>query len=273
MLPEDWKREIEETINKAGDRAAEYEKRQIESNNAIAAPLDRLANEFVRYENETNEREQGKRRREIATIWGLFINAGLVLMTAAIFYCQLRVFQQTDNTLNKTMIAADRARIVPHLLKLIAPLQAGQEASGVLFYGNSGREAARMVGRFDEAVSVVIPTNTSQLNVTKTLRDQINNFPFKDSCAIAKTNRFSGVIYPGGLDGNTSGIYVEPKWIVQSTIDGLGFVIVKGCFVYETFNELHRSEYCFTYNQRIDGLKLPEHRMFFSNCPTGNDAD
>ena len=70
MLPEDWKREIEETINKAGDRAAEYEKRQIESNNAIAAPLDRLANEFVRYENETNEREQGKRRREIATIWG-----------------------------------------------------------------------------------------------------------------------------------------------------------------------------------------------------------
>ena len=109
MLPEDWKKEIVNAVDKAGERNEENEKRRIESQNAVTAPLNRLANEFVGYKSEQREREEGKKTREWATLGALIINAVLVLTTAIIFYCQLREMEKVYMPVKTSADAAIRA--------------------------------------------------------------------------------------------------------------------------------------------------------------------
>jgi hypothetical protein len=49
MLPEAWKREINDAVNKTEERNEEREKARIENQNAMATPLNSLADEFVSY--------------------------------------------------------------------------------------------------------------------------------------------------------------------------------------------------------------------------------
>jgi hypothetical protein len=109
MLSIEWKRLIEKfekSIQKATERANENRKRD---QNLVAGPLDALNNQFASYNNQQETNERSKRTREIATIWGIFITAGLTLITAGIFYCQLRVFERSDLTFEKTLVATNRA--------------------------------------------------------------------------------------------------------------------------------------------------------------------
>jgi hypothetical protein len=112
MLPEDWKKEIKEAADEAAARNAESDKARIASQNAIATPLERLANEFGGYKSEYGTTERKKSGREIATIFGLYLNAFLVFMTAIIFYGQLRVSQSSDATFKETMITGERAYVI-----------------------------------------------------------------------------------------------------------------------------------------------------------------
>jgi hypothetical protein len=106
MLPEAWKKEIDASIGEAAERNAEDAKRQIESRHAISAPLNNLANEFVSYKNEQRKTDEGKSRREIATIWLLFVNAALVFITAGIFYGQLHEMQKVYGPVKTSADAA-----------------------------------------------------------------------------------------------------------------------------------------------------------------------
>jgi hypothetical protein len=119
MLPDDWKKEIEKTIDQADARNAERHEAQIVNQNAIAASFDSLADEFVGYKRETREREEGKRRREIATIIGLFLNAFLVLVTAVIFAGQLyeahKVYGPIKQSADAAKESADAARVAINL--------------------------------------------------------------------------------------------------------------------------------------------------------------
>jgi hypothetical protein len=205
------------------------------------------------------------------TLWLVISTIFLVIATVATFV----VLNETDRTLKETMIASNRAWIVPRLLKLAAPPQAGQDLDLIFFNGNSGREPARNVGRHDESKSIPIAAiagATPQTIATK-MREAIEMAGFADNCAVAKTVRTNGVIYPGAVDGYSGNMTVDSKWITEPIVNGYGWVIVKGCFVYETMKETHRSEYCFYYNKIMDGFRPIEQRGYFISCPTGNDAD
>src|ERR1019366_5551924 len=88
--------------------------------------------------------------------------------------------------------------------------------------------------------------------IMEKFRDAINKTNFSDSCSLAKKTHYSGVIYPGTLDGYFNAIAVKPELITDQIAKGFGFIIIKGCFTYETMKETHTSKYCFFYNKIID---------------------
>jgi hypothetical protein len=96
MLPPEWKKEIEEAVNKRNESDAENEKGRIESQNAIVAPLDRLAHEFKGYRKEARRAEKGKKNRDCVTIIGLFLTALFTLALAAFSIFQTYAFIQSE---------------------------------------------------------------------------------------------------------------------------------------------------------------------------------
>lgn len=115
MLPENWKKEIGDAIEKADASNAERHEAQIASQNAIAAPLDRLANKFDCYKSKYENADNGRKNREIAGLIGVYLSALLVFITAVVFYCQLREMQKaygplrdSADTAQKTLIASER---------------------------------------------------------------------------------------------------------------------------------------------------------------------
>jgi hypothetical protein len=193
-----------------------------------------------------------------------------------IFYCQLRVFRTSDETFKKTMIAANRAWVVPHLLKIMAPLEDGKNATLMFTYGNSGHEPAIRVGHKSDSKGIPIDAvaNATPATAVKSLNPAIESTNFADTCADAENDRTLGVIYPAqSPDSAYTTIIVDRQWIKQPLIDGLGFLVVKGCFSYETMTEPHQSKYCFFYNKVIDGIKPQEFRGLLSSCPSGNEAN
>jgi hypothetical protein len=103
MLPPEWKKEIEETINQAQTRSDENRGRaQQEQIAAITVPLYSLRNHFRAYIRKQDRYEAGKLRREIATILGLFFTAFFTLGLATVGIFQIY-----------TSIVSERAFVVP----------------------------------------------------------------------------------------------------------------------------------------------------------------
>lgn len=84
MLPEEWKKEIGDAIEQAEARAEERHEAKIASQNAIAAPLNRLAKKFVRYQREQRATEKGKKCRDYATMGGIYLAATVALIAIII---------------------------------------------------------------------------------------------------------------------------------------------------------------------------------------------
>jgi len=100
--------EEDQSIEKADACNAKRHETQIASQNAIAAPLNRLDDKFGSYQSKYDEAERSKRRRDIAGLIGVYLSAFLVLATAIIFYYQLLVFEKTDKTTREALLAGHR---------------------------------------------------------------------------------------------------------------------------------------------------------------------
>jgi hypothetical protein len=107
MLPDTWKKQVENSINEAANRQAEDRKTEIDKHNAaITAPLNRLHDQFETYVEQQDRSEKGKSRREIATIIGLFLTAALALGQGVILILQWRALSSTDEATHKLAEAA-----------------------------------------------------------------------------------------------------------------------------------------------------------------------
>jgi hypothetical protein len=82
MSPEDWKKEIDQTISKAKAAYEDAQSRASEQNREITIRVEALTDQLERY-NSNQEREgPGKRRRENWTIGGLLATAFFTLALA-----------------------------------------------------------------------------------------------------------------------------------------------------------------------------------------------
>jgi hypothetical protein len=181
----------------------------------------------------------------------------------------------TDHTLKETLEATNRAWITPNVLHLEKPIKAGEVASSIQYYGNIGHEPAINVGSHSEgkslAADVCITGPVDGLAFR--FRDAIHALEMPDSCALAEKERFAGVMYPGPSDGYNKTIEVEGKWITPQIEMGLGFLVVKGCIVYETMGKTRRSKYCFLYNQKANDSRSVHLKGYWMNCITDNEAN
>jgi hypothetical protein len=111
MLPPEREEQVEEPIQNAANRSDENRER---IQHEIVGPLNTLIDHFVSYKNQQKAAEKGKRRREITTIWGIFITAGVALITAVIFACQLhemeKVYPPIRDQANAAIAAAKASR-------------------------------------------------------------------------------------------------------------------------------------------------------------------
>jgi hypothetical protein len=114
VLQPEWKRlakEIENIINKATRRHEELLKSNVDSHNAaIIAPLHSLSDQFGRYQKQQERTDRERKHRECATIAGLFLTALFTLITAIIFYGQLREMRKVYGPI-KDQAAATRDAI------------------------------------------------------------------------------------------------------------------------------------------------------------------
>lgn len=224
--------------------------------------------EYDRYKAAQKARDDHKQSKGMRIYWHNPSDkiALLVLGTNIVLaFATLGLYLATRNLVEDAKNAG-RAWVVPHLLRLEKPLKPGEDASLLLFYGNSGREPANKVGTHNESASIGIetvigPPETAPIR----LREAIEKMNLPDSCEIADKQRLGGVVYPGSLDGNSNAVTVDQKWITQNVVNGLGFVIIKGCVVYETINLPHKSRYCFFYNSKIAELRPAEHRNYLQS--------
>lgn len=230
MLPPDWKKEIRCAIDKADARSAERHEAQIAGQNAVTAPLNRLADEFVSYKSETGEREEGKRRREIATIIGLFANAFLVLVTALIFAGQLyEAHKAYDPIVQSANAAARSADIAERTLRI--------SQSPILTFLNW--KSTIEVGAIPEFHVQIVNVG----HTIATLIDNSTSMTFqvaKLDAPVYKPNPVKILIPPNGghnMDSN----YTEP--LSQAQFDALtnrrAQLLIWGRFTFENvFNEI-----------------------------------
>ena len=282
MLWGAWNK-IKQAINEATRSDYDETARKNAIQKYVSARIDGIADELKRY-NDTYDRENPKKTaRENLTVYALIAAAVFTFVLAILSACQLHemikvygpINEQANNA-GKSLIEANRAWIVPHLLRLPQqPLKAGADATLILTYGNSGREPAKNVGHEPDSKNIGVEGlagATLETGIFR-LRDLIEKAGFEDTCATADKKRLMGVVYPGPLDGSFASIVVAGNKITQAAIEGQAFIVIKGCFMYETMTEPHKSKYCLFYNKVLDDMKPLEYRNFFSNCPTGNDAD
>lgn len=108
MLPEGWKKEIDETVKQAEARIIverHAEDRKLERDRlttAIATPLNSLRDHFQAYIENQDRYESGKRRREIATIAGLLVTAAFTIALVIVGGLQTYAF-----------VASERAFVAP----------------------------------------------------------------------------------------------------------------------------------------------------------------
>jgi hypothetical protein len=199
----------------------------------------------------------------------------IALFTAGLFAATAGLWVATRDLVDDAR-ASGRAWIVPHILHLEAPLKAGETAKLLLYFGNSGREPAINVGQHHESASLPVEVIIGpDEDGSGRLRDAIQKMDLPDSCELASKNRLLGVVYPGAIDGNTNSINIDRKWITDKVATGFGFVVIKGCIIYETIRETHKSRYCFFYAGQIAALRPPEHQSWLQSCPSevDNQAD
>jgi hypothetical protein len=204
------------------------------------------------------------------TLW-LVISTTLLFTATGISAVVLLV---TDHTLKKTMIASNRAWVVPTSMTLLADIKTGQETNIAFVFGNAGHEPAVKVGRHDDSVVISgdFLLKSRPDNVNQNLSAAIQNTTFPDSCELAKNKRFQGVINPG-IGNNLGYVSLPAATMTDAVVNGLDFVVVKGCFVYETMGEAHSTEYCYFYSKKMASMSLESTRTTMKFCYAYNDAN
>lgn len=151
---------------------------------------------------------------------------------------------QTDYTLNKTMVAANRAWLAPVQAILAQPLELGFPVALTIFVFNVGKQPA--IGA-NWAVNVF---PYKYIPITGIHDEIANPIPPNRTCDKIVAKADTGLaLYPG-----TTKSYALPYEIADSqenralfreVIDHKTTLIVEGCFAYQTFGERHTSMFRF----------------------------
>jgi hypothetical protein len=193
-------------------------------------------------------------------------------LLAWIAYWQYIALENSDRTLNETLVAANRATLAPLAVEFDArnPPEVGKPVSLILMYQNTGKEPALGLhnrietGMMEPPPPGIPPDNKFGPNVQCDGLEPLPNGP---------------VIYPSGLRQWATAIGVPKDTISERLIQGpiqipelwsIFIPYVRGCMAYKTFGKTHRSGYCF-FLYLEPGKKITD--LVFRTCADGAYAD
>ena len=186
--------------------------------------------------------------------YGTWVLALGALILAFLAYCALRSSQDA-------LAEAQRAWIGPVSAGIDGSLTRNEPLKVVINYSNSGKEPGRDL--FYNAAPFLVTTDEDKAGVTRQrVAEYITN------CKQTYPNLGATTVFPTtGSSGYQARGQVDKTNVDWDVIYGVKIVVVPGCFVYRTLNQIHRSAFCFFSQNGTTALTA------WSFCPFGNYAD
>jgi hypothetical protein len=174
MLPENWKNEIQEAIDKAARGNDEANQLAKEIQTKISAGVDAIANALNEQNEKHGREDSGKRSRETWTICALGAAAIFTLGLDVLSGCQLHEMQKVYGPIEKsadaardsaeaakksakvaedTLIAGDRPWVGPETVDTV-PLTVGGTFQATIRWRNTGRSPALQARIYTEGRKV-----------------------------------------------------------------------------------------------------------------------
>jgi hypothetical protein len=213
--------------------------------------------------------EAGFWRRQIrAASWlnGITLAAAIIAITTVV------VLLLTLRDAREATIEANRAWVAPRSAYLRRVFALNDHPVFRVTYDNIGKQPALNTETWWRVNIVDADLLVRSLKEPNLAESAFGRNPACDG----RTSRKGGeIIWPSQKPETYSNSYVEnpnDPIITQEVMDRRAAVVVQGCFLYETFNEVHKSAYCFWFRQ------VPPSYMLTTTsgaviCPIGNDAD
>jgi hypothetical protein len=208
-------------------------------------------------------------RRQIRAAWWL---NGITLAAAIIAIGTVIVLICTLIDARKATVEADRAWLAPRSAYLQRPLVLNDHPSFRVTYDNVGKQPALNIALWWR-VSIFDADALMRSLSDPTLAETA--FGENPACSGHTSHKGAEIAWPTSLTEKYSTSYIETPndpIITQGVLDGREAIVVHGCFFYETFQEIHRSAFCFWLRQ------MPPSNMLTTTssaiiCPIGNDAN
>lgn len=263
----------------------------------FSALIDTIRQEAKANRDEESREDRGKRFREYLTLMLVFITAAAVIYQAFIFSGQLDEMkssgEQTGQLIENnaklagaagkqaeaaekqavamseyakvtrdSLIAAQRAWVGPRNIKSSRAPVLDEPLDIILEYQNTGRDPAT-----ETIKATDIFTGTDEEDRSGIVPDRINNFI--SECKIMWKPQAANVVYPSTGLGTpyTLSVNLKGSLIDADVVAGTKNIWAAGCFVYKTFNTIHRSWFCYYFK---NGIVKPES---WAICEIGNGAD
>lgn len=167
----------------------------------------------------------------------------------------------SSTTAQQNLVASQRAWVGPSDAKLDGTLKLGQPIDIVVSFMNTGREPARGFVSDLDAFAATADDEKKGIAQTRIVADF-------DKCNATQSSPPAQVIYPSnGFNNYTIRKTIDKAMIDEGIIDGTKTIIAQGCFVYTTFQQVHRSTFCYYFKS---GVTKPDH---LNICIVGHYAD
>lgn len=169
---------------------------------------------------------------------GATVTAALLVVVAVLQFISMG---NTNQTLNQTLVAADRAWLAPSQAEITSPINTTINVAFSIIYANTGREPALNFTAQEEIGTVPNPNGGPWYSVFH--RDTIT-----DICARTVPDTEIAV-YPSKLYQKSYNISTNQP-LTSDIISGKAILWFHGCFAYRSpvsGSVVHYSEYCFMF--------------------------
>jgi hypothetical protein len=178
----------------------------------------------------------------------------VTIAIAAIAFLQWETFEKTD----KTLKAQQRAWLEPQGVTIISGLKAGEALSYQIKFTNVGKEPAINMVLQSEPQYLEVPANNTMSGY----------FPGKNEwCKKVRPNSEGLVVWPSAPKSIVYSVNTQPD---KDILEGRKFLLIEGCFGYETVGENRFSSFCF-YTRPSPDLTIDKWPVL--SCMNHHNAD
>jgi hypothetical protein len=155
---------------------------------------------------------------------------------AWIAFWQWAALEKTDFTLRNTLVASNRAWIKSSDMNTLGDINGQNDLKIELYFSNVGKGPATSLNSSFKAGTAVIPDGWDP---TLPLAVGPNH-----TCDGLLPNYDGLAVFPDAPTQHWVQSIIYRKTILPSVLVNKGALIVQGCFVYETMNEIHKTWFC-----------------------------